>query len=58
MMDNPTPENIARRDALILEKEEAIKQKRREYSRRYHAKVRAELNAWREQQKQLEGEVK
>jgi len=58
IIEAPTPENIARRDALILEKEEAIKEKRREYSRKYHAKVRAELNAWREKQKQLEGEVK
>jgi len=53
MMDNPTPENIARRDALILAKEEAAKEKRREYSRKYHAKVRAELQTWREKQKQL-----
>ena len=58
MMDNPTPENIAQRDALILAKEEAAKEKRREYSRKYHTKIRAELREWREKQKQLEGEVK
>lgn len=58
-LEDPSPENIARRDALILEKEEAARQKRREYSRKYHAKVRADLKAWREKQKQLlEGEVK
>lgn len=57
-LQDPSPENIARRDALILEKEEAIRQKRREYSRKYHAKVRADLKAWREKQKQLlEGEA-
>jgi hypothetical protein len=58
-LEDPSPENIARRDALILEKEEATRQKRREYSRKYHAKARAALKAWREKQKQLlEGEVK
>ena len=57
-LQDPSPENIARRDALILEKEEAIRQKRREYSRKYHAKARAALKAWREKQKQLlEGEA-
>jgi hypothetical protein len=57
-LEDPSPENIARRDALILEKEEAIRQKRREYSRKYHANARAALKAWREKQKQLlEGEV-
>jgi len=55
---NPTPENLAQRDTLILEKEEAAKEKRREYARKYHAKIRAELREWREKQKQLEGEVK
>jgi hypothetical protein len=58
-LEDPSPENIARRDALILEKEEATRQKRREYSRKYHANARAALKAWREKQKQLlEGEVK
>jgi len=47
---HPTPENLAQRDTLILEKEEAIKAKRREYARKYNAKVRAELKAWRAKQ--------
>jgi hypothetical protein len=47
---DPTPENTGRRDALILEKEEAQKEKRREYARKYNAKVRAELQAWRAKQ--------
>jgi hypothetical protein len=55
----PTPENIARRDALKLEKEEAIREQRRKYAREYNAKAREALRAWREKQKQrLEGEVK
>jgi hypothetical protein len=54
-----TPENIARRDALKLEKEEAIREQRRKYAREYNAKAREALRAWREKQKQrLEGEVK
>jgi len=58
-IEDPSPENIARRDALILEKEEATRQKRREYSRKYHANARAALKAWREKQNELlEGEVK
>lgn len=50
---NPTPENLAQRDTLILEKEEAVREKRREYSRKYNAKVRAELQAWRAKQNGL-----
>jgi hypothetical protein len=57
-LERPTPENLAQRDTLILQKEEAAREKRREYARRYHAKIRAELREWREKQKQLEGEVK
>jgi hypothetical protein len=58
-LEDPSPENIARRDALKLEKEEAIREQRRKYTREYHAKARATLKAWREKQKQrLEGEVK
>jgi hypothetical protein len=54
-MDNPTPENTARRAALILEKEEAKKEKRREYAKTYHAKVKAAVQAFK--QKQTEGEL-
>jgi hypothetical protein len=53
LMENHTPENLARRDNLILLKEEAAKEKRREYSRKYHAKIQAEreeLRAWRAKQ--------
>jgi len=54
---NPTPENLAQRDALMLAKAEALREKRREYARKYNAKIRAELREWREKQKQLEGEA-
>jgi hypothetical protein len=47
VLESPTRDNLERRDTLILEKEEAVKEKRREYSRKYHAKRRAELQAWR-----------
>ena len=58
-IEDPSPENIARRDALKLEKEEAIREQRRKYAREYNAKARAAMKAWREKQKQLlEGEVK
>jgi len=53
LMENHTPENLARRDNLILLKEEAAKEKRREYSRKYHAKIQAEreeLRVWRAKQ--------
>jgi len=53
LMENYTPENLARRDNLILLKEEAAKEKRREYSRKYHAKIQAEreeLRVWRAKQ--------
>jgi hypothetical protein len=58
-IEDPSPENIARRDALKLEKEEAIREQRRKYAREYNTKAREALRAWREKQKQrLEGEVK
>jgi hypothetical protein len=58
-IEDPSPENIARRDALKLEKEEAIREQRRKYAREYNTKARTALKAWREKQKQLlEGEVK
>jgi hypothetical protein len=49
-LTNPTRENLEQRDTLIWEKEQAQKEKRREYSRKYHAKIRAELQAWRAKQ--------
>ena len=57
-MAEPTPENVAQRDALILEKEAAMRERRREHARKYNAKIRAELREWRKVQKQLEGEAK
>jgi len=53
-MNNPSPENTALRDALILEKEQAKKEKRREYAKTYHAKVREAVQAF----KQSKGESK
>ena len=53
-MDNPSPENTALRDALILEKEQARKEKRREYARTYNNKVREAMQAF----KQTKGESK
>lgn len=50
VLANPTPENTERRDALILEKEQAMKDKRREYAKKYNDKIRAELKAWRAKQ--------
>ena len=52
-LTHPTRENLERRDTLIWEKEQAMKEKRREYARKYHAKIRAELQAWRAKQDEL-----
>ena len=52
-LERPTRENLERRDTLIWEKEQAMKEKRREYARKYHAKIQAEreeLRAWRAKQ--------
>jgi hypothetical protein len=53
-MDNPSPENTALRDALILEKAQAKKEKRREYARTYNNKVREAMQAFN----QTKGESK
>jgi hypothetical protein len=55
-LERPTRENLEQRDTLILMKEEAARDKRREYARTYNAKIRAELREWRLKQKQMEGE--
>jgi hypothetical protein len=47
-MDKPTPENMAQRDALILEKEKLRKEKRREYAKTYQAKVKAAVQAFKQ----------
>jgi hypothetical protein len=52
-LERPTRENLEQRDTLILMKEEAARDKRREYAKKYNAKIRAELQAWRLKQQQL-----
>lgn len=55
-LTHPTRENLERRDTLIWEKEQAVKEKRREYAKKHRAKVQAELREWRLRQKQQKGE--
>jgi hypothetical protein len=49
-LERPTRENLEQRDTLILMKEEAAREKRREYAKKYNDKIRAELQAWRAKQ--------
>jgi hypothetical protein len=56
VLADPSPENIALRDRLVLEQEAAKLEKKKEYAKRYRLKTKTLLNEWRAEQKRLEGE--